>query len=140
MYRIFGTKKPEAPAPPPPDVQAFTNNLNNKVPELDNKINQLNTQLLNIKKQLATCRNPSQQNNLKQQAMTLLKRRQMYEQQRNSYQTRSFNMEQVNFAIGTIKDAQEQYEIQKYMNSVMKNESSKVSRIFVCSDLGLKIS
>jgi hypothetical protein len=130
MNRILG--KPKAtPAPaPPPDIDAHVSRLNQKVPELDTKIQQYDQQLMQIKKQLASARTPAQQTKLKQQAMSLLSRKKMAEKQRNSYDVRAMNMERMQFAVDTAKEAQETYEVQKYLHSQMQSEFGKVSFFF----------
>ena len=94
MLRLFGRAKPAAEAPPPPDVAAHTSAMNARVPEMDKKIADLDVQLLKLKQQIVAARLPSQQNALKSQAMTLLKRKRMYEQQRGSVTQQVFNLDQ----------------------------------------------
>jgi len=91
---------------PPPDLGQYTQRLNDRVPELDAKIAACDKELLGIKAALARAP-PSQQASLKQKALALLKRRKVYEGQRGSVQTRAFNLEQTQFAMETVKDAQE---------------------------------
>lgn len=76
------------------------------MPELDAKIAACDKELLGIKAALA--RTPAaQQASLKQKAVVVLKRRKIYEGQRGSVQARAFNLEQTQFAMETVKDAQE---------------------------------
>jgi hypothetical protein len=126
MYRLFGKAKPAAPAAPPPDIDGHVGRLNAKVPELDAKIAAIDREVMELKRKLAATRAPSQQTAIKQQAMTLLRRKKMYEGQRGSYQTRAFNMEQTQFALGMVKDAQEQATAVKFMAGQLKEEQGKV--------------
>jgi charged multivesicular body protein 5 len=93
-------------APPPPDVGAYSAKLNDRVPELDAKIAGCDKELLGIKQQMARLK-PAQQGPLKARALAVLKRKKMYEGQRDSVQTRAFNLEQTTFALDSVKDAQE---------------------------------
>jgi hypothetical protein len=126
MYRLFGKAKPAAPAAPPPDIDGHVGRLNAKVPELDAKIAAIDREVMELKRKLAATRAPSQQTAIKQQAMTLLRRKKMYEGQRGSYQTRAFNMEQTQFALGMVRDAQEQATAVKFMAGQLKEEQGKV--------------
>ena len=91
-------------APPPPSLDEHMKKLNDKVPELDAKIAACDKELLEIKQQMARLR-PAQQGPLKQKALNILKRKKMYDQQRMQMQTRSFNLEQTQFAIDSVKEA-----------------------------------
>lgn len=126
MYRIFGKKKEAAPAAPPPDLNVHIGNLSAKVPELDQKIAQIDAELVNIKKQLAAARTPGQQQQLKQKALGLLKRKKLYEQQRGSMQQRVFNLEQTTFAIDSVKQAQEHAAALKYAATELKSAQGAV--------------
>lgn len=95
MHRIFGRQKPQGPPEPKPDLGAHVQKMQGRVPEIDKKIQDIDVQLLGIKKQLAVARTPSQKNQLKQQAMQLLKRKKMYEGQRGQIQQTTFNLDMV---------------------------------------------
>ena len=56
--------------------------MNARVSDMDSKIAGLDGELLRLKQQIAASKLPSQQAALKQQALQLLKRKRMYEQQR----------------------------------------------------------
>lgn len=83
-------------------------------------------QLAAIKKRLATARTAGEQNHLKQQAMQLLKRRQLYENQRGMVQQRAFNLEQTTFALDNIRGAQEHAAALKASAGALKAASQQV--------------
>merc|ERR1712065_126000 len=64
---------------------------------------------------------------LKQQALRLLKQRRTYENQYNMLQNQSFNMEQQNFAIQSIKDTPSTVAAMKETQKVMSAEFKKLN-------------
>ena len=97
---------PQAPAPPP-DLGAYTERLNKQLPELDKKIADCDHELATLKVQISRVRPGPQQAALKQKALTILKRRKIYEGQRGGVQTRAFNLEQTQFAVESVKEVTE---------------------------------
>ncbi|OQR81352.1 charged multivesicular body protein 5 [Thraustotheca clavata] len=93
MHRIFGNKKPEAPKVNISDVHG---RVDGRVTNLDAKINQLEQELKKYKEQMAKTKGPALAS-IKQRAMQTLKRKKMYEQQRDSLAAQSFNIEQVKY-------------------------------------------
>jgi len=110
MHRIFGRAKPAEAAAPPPSMDDHLKRLNDKVPELDAKIAACDKELGEIKAQLGRLR-PAQQGPLKQKALNVLKRKKLYEGQRGQMQTRAFNLEQTQFAIDSVKEAQDHVQV-----------------------------
>lgn len=120
MHRIFGKPKAEAaPAPPPPSLGDHITKLEGRVPELDKKVAECDAQLVAIKQQLAKTR-PAAQGPLKQRALQILKRKQMYDQQRGQMQTRAFNLEQTQFAIDGMAEARSHVDVMRTGVAQMK--------------------
>jgi len=101
MDRIFGRGKPKAPAPNLNDCVA---NLDSRGESVDKKIAKLDAELLKYREQMKKMREGPSKNMVKQKAMRVLKQKKMYEGQREQLTNQSFNMEQTNFSIQSLKD------------------------------------
>lgn len=86
MKRIFGAKKN---LPPPPTLGDASAKLETRCTGLDEKIKKLEVELSGYKEKLKKARGPAQKT-LKQRAMAVLKRKKMYEQQRDQSASASF--------------------------------------------------
>ncbi len=128
MHRIFGSKKPAAPAPPPVDTAAYAAKIDQKIPELDARINAIDKELYKYKAQIAAARTPAQKQQLTQQATQLVRQKKTYQQQRMSYGNRQFNQQQIMFAIDTAKEAKEQFAVLQELGKQLKDEQGKVSK------------
>lgn len=115
MHRLFGKAKeePKAPAPAPVPLSEHISKLEGRVPELEKKIADCDRELLGIKQQMGKCRTAAQQQPLKQRALQILKRKQMYANQRDQMQQRAFNLEQTSYAIDSINEAKTHMEVLK---------------------------
>ena len=82
------------------------------MPELDAKIAACDRELAQLKTALARTK-PAAQGSLKQKALSVLKRKKMYEAQRGSVQTRAFNLEQTQFALESVKGAQDHVAVRR---------------------------
>lgn len=91
MNRLFGKKKVDVPAVNIGDVGS---KVDGRVTNLDTKILGLENELKKYKSQLVKARGPSAVQ-IKKRAMTVLKRKKMYENQRDQLSAQSFNIEQV---------------------------------------------
>ncbi|KAJ8542474.1 hypothetical protein ON010_g12338 [Phytophthora cinnamomi] len=91
MNRIFGKKKPEAP---PVNISDVGGKVDARVTGLDMKIEKLDQELRKYREQMKKTRGPAV-NSIKQRAMQTLKRKKMFEAQRDKLQAQSFNIEQV---------------------------------------------
>lgn len=123
MHRIFGRAKPEAapaPAAPEPSLDGHIGKLNTRTAELDAKIADCDKQLLQLKTQMASARVAAVQQGLKQRALQVLKRKQMYVNQRDQMMQRGFNLEQTAFAIESMKEAKDTVEVMRHAAKVTK--------------------
>ncbi|KDO18501.1 hypothetical protein SPRG_16177 [Saprolegnia parasitica CBS 223.65] len=121
MNRIFGKKKPEAPAVNIADVHG---RVEGRVDNLDTKIDKLEQELKKYKEQMTKARGPALAS-IKQRALQTLKRKKMYEQQRDSLSAQSFNIEQATFAIETAKDSLDTVSAMKTATAQLKAEHKK---------------
>ena len=123
MRRILGKKKPEGPAPSLGDAGS---RVNGRVKSLDEKIAALDRELVSYRNQLKKAKG-SNATSIKRRAMETLKRKKMYEQQRDQLAGQQFNIEQTSFAIDSIKDTQETVAAMKAANKQIKKEFKKMS-------------
>lgn len=79
MHRLFGKKVEKAP---PPSLTEATGSLNGRLEVLDKKIKDLDAELMRFRDQLKKAKG-STEVNIKKRAMETLKRKKMYETQRD---------------------------------------------------------
>ncbi len=106
MHRLFGKQKEVSKAPEPSltDAQA---SLNLRQTVLDDKIKALDQELIGYKNQLSKFpKGSSQHQKLSSSALEILKRKKVYENQRNLLNKQAFNLDQTCFALETVKDTQ----------------------------------
>ncbi|DBA02476.1 TPA: hypothetical protein N0F65_008690 [Lagenidium giganteum] len=123
MNRIFGRQKPEAPQVNIGDVHS---KVDGRVTDLDMKIATLDQELRKYKEQMAKTRGPALAG-IKQRAMQTLKRKKMYETQRDSLAAQSFNIEQASFAIESTKDTLDTVSAMKVATVQLKAEHKKIN-------------
>ncbi|KAF0694640.1 Aste57867_14479 [Aphanomyces stellatus] len=121
MNRIFGKKKPEAP---PVDIGDVRGRVDGRVETLDMKIAKLEEELLKYRQQMAKAKGAAL-TSIKQRALQTLKRKKMYEQQRDAMASQSFNIEQASFAIETAKDSLDTVSAMKSAATQLKAETKK---------------
>ena len=90
---------------PPPSLSDASNNINTRVASIDVKIKGLDQELIRFKEQLKKANGPTKAS-IQKRALETLKRKKMYEQQRDQMAGQAFNVEQTSFAIESIKDTQ----------------------------------
>ncbi len=100
MRRFFGSKKEEVAAP---TLDQASGSIGTRVDALDEKIKKLDAELRGHKEKLKTAKGPSK-TTLTKRAMEVLKRKRMYETQRDQLSGQQFNIEQAGFAIESAKD------------------------------------
>lgn len=101
MKRVFGKKK-EA-GPPPPSLSEASESIGKRAENMDTKIAALDKELNGYKQKLKTTSNPSTKRTLQKRAIEVLKRKRMYEQQRDMMMGQQFNMDQAAFGIESAK-------------------------------------
>ncbi len=122
MRRIFGARKAKAPAQSLGDA---SQRLDERTTALDEKIRKLDIELAGYKEKLKKARGAAQQT-LKRRAMGVLRRKRMYEQQRDQLAGQAFNVEQTNFAIDSVKDTLTTVQAMKTASKTLKKEVKKV--------------
>ncbi|KAM6971054.1 charged multivesicular body protein 5 [Tautogolabrus adspersus] len=101
MNRIFGSGKPKAP---PPNLTDCIGTVDSRAESIDKKIARLDAELMKYKDQMKKMRDGPSKNMVKQKAMRVLKQKRMYEGQRDNLMQQSFNMEQANYTVQSLKD------------------------------------
>ncbi len=100
MKRIFGiSKPPPAPGPPPPSLTEASESIDKRVAAIDAKIKDCDSELIKYKAQMAGPGAAA----AKTRALTVLRRKKMYEQQRDSMLGTQFNVDQAQFATENMK-------------------------------------
>mmetsp|Transcript_21970 Transcript_21970/g.61100 ORF Transcript_21970/g.61100 Transcript_21970/m.61100 type:complete len:217 (-) Transcript_21970:3840-4490(-) len=100
MDRIFGKKKKAAPAPGLTDTSS---SLGGRVDEMDKKIVGLEQELRVYKDKIKNARSPAAKKAIQKRAMEVLKRKKMYESQRDMVAGQQFNIDQASFGIESAK-------------------------------------
>jgi charged multivesicular body protein 5 len=124
MNRLFGKGKPKAP---PPNLSDAITNIDSRGESIDKKIARLDQELAKYKDQMKKMREGPAKNSVKQKALRVLKQKRMYEGQRDQLMQQSFNMEQSNYALQTMKDTQTTVGAMKLGLKEMKKEYKKIN-------------
>jgi len=123
MNRIFGKGKPKEPAPNLSDV---VSTIDSRGESIEKKIAKLEVELNKFKDQMTKMRDGPAKNAVKQKALRVLKQKRMYENQRDQLSQQSFNMEQSNYALQTMKDTKTTVDAMKMGLKEMKREYKKL--------------
>ncbi|KAF7706201.1 charged multivesicular body protein 5 [Silurus meridionalis] len=123
MNRIFGKGKPKAP---PPNLTDCIGTVDSRAESVDKKISRLDAELIKYKDQIKKMRDGPSKNMVKQKAMRVLKQKRMYEGQRDQLMQQSFNMEQANYTIQTLKDTKTTVDAMKIGAKEMKKAYKNV--------------
>ncbi|KAF4695026.1 Charged multivesicular body protein 5 [Perkinsus olseni] len=126
MNRIFGVgKKKEAPpAPTGPSLAETSEHLDSRVELLDKKIKQCDEELIKYKQQMATRSGAA---GAKQRALAVLKRKKMYEAQRDQMMNTQFNVDQAAFTQEQIQTNINVVESMKVANHAMKSQMNELN-------------
>mmetsp|Transcript_96913 Transcript_96913/g.134574 ORF Transcript_96913/g.134574 Transcript_96913/m.134574 type:complete len:222 (-) Transcript_96913:41-706(-) len=100
MNRVFGKKKKAAP---PPSLDDASSGLGGRVDEMDKKIAGMENELRIFKDKIKKAKSPAAKKTLQKRAMEVLKRKRMYEQQRDMVAGQQFNIDQASFGIESAK-------------------------------------
>lgn len=120
MKRVFGKKK-QTNAKPAPSLDQASNTLGKRTAHIDHKIATLDKELNVYKKKLQTAKTPSNKKMLQKRAMEILKKKRMYENQRDNLMGQQFNMDQAAFGIESAKATVESVAAMKAANVELKN-------------------
>eukprot|EP00753_Platysulcus_tardus_P010535 PLAT2816.1.p2 GENE.PLAT2816.1~~PLAT2816.1.p2 ORF type:complete len:250 (-),score=102.11 PLAT2816.1:81-761(-) len=122
MHRLFGRKKEVAP---PPSLDDSIGRVDGRIAGLDAKIKDCEKQLRAFSKQKKRARGGALAS-INKRALAVLKRKKMYEKQRDAMAQQSFNMEQTAFALDTVKDSLETVATMKEATKAMKKQHKEV--------------
>jgi len=122
MHRLFGKPKPKVEAPTLSDTSTA---IGGRLKDLDDKIKGLDNELRRYKEQLKKATGASAAN-IKKRAMDTLKRKRMYESQRDQLANQQFNVDQTAFAISSVKDAQTTITAMQAATKTLKAEHKKI--------------
>ncbi|CAM9548266.1 unnamed protein product [Choristocarpus tenellus] len=122
MKRVFGKKKEQVPAP---SLEEAGGRVDERVSKIDAKIKGLDQELVKYRTALAKAKGPAAAN-IKRRALETLKRKKMYEQQRDQMAGQQFNIEQTSFAIDSIKDTATTVSAMKAAGKSLKTEVKKM--------------
>lgn len=121
MHRLFGKSVPKAPAP---TINDASSNIGVKIEEMDVKIKGLEDEM---RKYSALLKKTPNNATVRKRAADCLKRKRMYEQQRDQFASQQFNIDQTAFAIETVKNTQESVSAMKVAAKTLKKETKKLS-------------
>mmetsp|Transcript_43201 Transcript_43201/g.49032 ORF Transcript_43201/g.49032 Transcript_43201/m.49032 type:complete len:220 (+) Transcript_43201:116-775(+) len=133
MNRIFGKKKEAGPSPP--SLQEASTGIGNRVEAMDVKINQLEKELKVFKDKIKKCKSLSAKKSLQKRAMEILKRKRMYEAQRDNAMGQQFNIDSAAFSMESAKATVSTVAALKQSNAEMKRTIGKQLNVSDVDDL-----
>jgi len=122
MNRVFGKKKAAAPAPTLGDASA---GLGGRIGAMDQKILDLEKELKVYKDKIKKASTPAAKKQLQKRAMEVLKRKRMYEGQRDMAAGQQFNIDQTQFSMESAKATVQTVSAMKQANTEMKRVMKK---------------
>ena len=123
MNRIFGSKKPQAP---PPNLNDCVANIDSRCDSVEKKIGKLDQELAKFSEQMKKMREGPAKNAIKQKALRVLKQKKVFENQRDMLSNQSFNIEQQNMAIQSMRDTKTTVSAMQLGLKEMKKEFKKM--------------
>jgi prefoldin subunit 5 len=118
MNRVFGKKKATGPAPSLDDAAS---GINARIDGMDGKIDGLEKELRDFKNKIKTCKTPAAKKQLQKRALEVLKRKRMYEKQRDMASAQAFNIDQTAFSLESSKATVSTVAAMKAANKELKN-------------------
>lgn len=100
MRRVFGKKKETGPAP---SLEEASSSIGSRISSIDAKINELEKELRGYKDKIKQTKSPAAKKQLQKRALEVLKRKRMYEQQRDQIAGQQFNIDQTSFSLESAK-------------------------------------
>lgn len=122
MKRVFGKKKAAAPAPSLDEAQ---NGIASRVGSMDSKIAALENELRGYKDKIKSTKSPAAKKMLQKRAMEVLKRKRMYETQRDNAAAQQFNIDQTAFNLESAKATVTTVAAMKAANNELKTTLKK---------------
>lgn len=110
---------------PPPSLEDTSAGIDTRVDAIDKKIAGLNKELKVYQTQIAKSKGAAKQN-LQKRAMDLLKRKRMYEGQRDQLAGQQFNLDQTVFALESVKDSHTTIAAMQAASKQLKKEHGKI--------------
>jgi charged multivesicular body protein 5 len=123
MHRLFGKSKAKVEAP---TLEDTSGGIGSRIGDIEKKIDGLDNELRKYKEQLKKA-NGATATNIKKRAMDVLKRKRMYEAQRDQLANQQFNIDQTSFAIETVKSTHTTVAAMKMASKTLKKENKKIS-------------
>merc|ERR1711957_43336 len=105
---------------PVPTLDDASAGIGGRVDKMDEKILSLDNELKRYKDKLKTTKSAAAKKNIQKRAMEVLKRKRMYEQQRNNMAGQQFNIDQAAFGIESAKSTVETVAAMKVANTELK--------------------
>jgi len=128
MRRLFGVGKEEVKEEAPKvSLNDSIQMIDDRSAYLDKKIKDLDLEIHKQTEIIKKSRNVGAKNSAKQRAMNLLKQKKTYEQQRNQLMQHSFNLEQANFSVQSMKDTALTLQAMKGANLSMKQQMKELN-------------
>lgn len=122
MRRVFGKKKVEAPAP---TLDQASSGLGGRIAGMDEKIEGLEKELKVYKDKIKKAKTPAAKKLVQKRAMEVLKRKRMYEQQRDATAGQQFNIDQTAFGVESAKASIDTVAALKAANKELKQTIRK---------------
>lgn len=132
MKRVFGKKKAEAPAP---SLDQASAGIGGRIDGMDKKIEDLESELRVYKDKIKKTKSPAAKKQLQKRALEILKRKRMYEQQRDMAAAQQFNIDQTAFSLESSKATVETVAAMKAANKELKTVMKKDLDINAVDDL-----
>ena len=130
MNRLFGSSSIQgggtSKGKPKPNLTDAISSVDSRGESIEKKVAKLDQELAKYKDQMSKMKNGSAKNMVKQRALKVLKQKKLYENQLEGLRSQSFNMEQSNFAIQTMKDTKTTVDAMKAGVKEMKKEYKKI--------------
>ena len=132
MRRVFGKKKAEGPAP---SLEDASKGLGGRMDQMDAKIASLENELRGYKDKIKKTKSPAAKKQLQKRALEVLKRKRMYEQQRDQVAAQAFNIDQTNFSLESAKASVDTVAAMKAASKDLKRTIQKDLNIDDVDDL-----
>jgi charged multivesicular body protein 5 len=132
MKRVFGKKKADAPAPTLDQASA---GIGGRIDDMDKKIESLEQELKVYKDKIKKTKSPAAKKQLQKRALEVLKRKRMYENQRDMATAQQFNIDQTAFSLESSKATVQTVAAMKAANRELKAVIRKDLDINAVDDL-----